>query len=144
LASGILNVDLPKSKKMAISPWASTPLSSEQIAYAARDAWAAAALVHRLGQLDPSRFSPDVLVDLVAKQEEASRLERLPVTIAALAAQAARRKTVKQKWKALKEQVGTWTVEERGLAEVLEQEMKDLAPPQPMVFEIQQSLGLKL
>lgn len=57
LAKVILGLELPKSKKIAMSNWAKAPLSKTQIQYAARDAWVAAAVMDELCRLDPSLFA---------------------------------------------------------------------------------------
>jgi hypothetical protein len=69
LANGILGVDLFKSKKLAMSNWGSVPLTDKQIDYAARDAWASAAILEELGRRDPKTYSPQSLMDLVAPDE---------------------------------------------------------------------------
>ncbi|KAL7465606.1 hypothetical protein ACHAXS_005920 [Conticribra weissflogii] len=51
LALTILGVDIPKSKKLAMSNWCNRHLTMEQISYAARDAWVAAAVVERLQKM---------------------------------------------------------------------------------------------
>jgi hypothetical protein len=55
LAECILQQELPKSKKVSRSEWATTPLTNIQIAYAARDAWVPAAVIHQLMVLENSK-----------------------------------------------------------------------------------------
>ncbi len=79
LSKGLLGLDLPKPKEVAMSDWSSIPLTEDQIMYSARDAWAGAAIAKKLAEYCPSTFSQEALVktltamepsisDLVAKQ----------------------------------------------------------------------------
>ena len=52
----ILGLDLPKSHRVTRSPWHRVPLSHEQVVYAARDAWVAAAVAHRLLQPQQQQY----------------------------------------------------------------------------------------
>ena len=69
LASHILGVQLPKSRKLAMSDWGRLPLTKAQLAYCARDAWAGAAIVEKLARLDPATFSPEALVNRLQRTE---------------------------------------------------------------------------
>jgi ribonuclease D len=61
LTATILGLDLPKHKKLSASDWSQVPLIEKQIVYAARDAWAAAAIVDHLAYLDEALFGPGAL-----------------------------------------------------------------------------------
>mmetsp|Transcript_20570 Transcript_20570/g.42030 ORF Transcript_20570/g.42030 Transcript_20570/m.42030 type:complete len:528 (+) Transcript_20570:35-1618(+) len=64
LALTVLGVNIPKSKKLAMSNWCNRHLTMEQISYAARDAWVAAAVVERLQKMvDDSSTCVDAKVD---------------------------------------------------------------------------------
>ena len=57
LARTICGVDLPKDKRLSFSNWAQSPrLSSQQIAYAASDAWVSAVVLEEVSQRDPEQF----------------------------------------------------------------------------------------
>jgi hypothetical protein len=68
LTSSILGLDLPKSRRMAMSNWSQVPMSSLQLAYCARDAWVGAAIVAELAARDPDTFGTEALVDLLRPQ----------------------------------------------------------------------------
>jgi hypothetical protein len=68
LTGSIIGVDLPKSRRMAMSNWSQVPMSSAQLAYCARDAWAGAAIVAELAARDPDTFGREALVDLLRPQ----------------------------------------------------------------------------
>ena len=137
LAKDVCGVELVKSRKLAMSNWAAAnppQLTNEQIAYAARDAWVAAAVLHELARRDPDQFSTDVLAARVLNEE-------LPIQV--LNTNALARKEAKIKWKKLlTDKDGTkidrkqLTHEQRKVVSELEDIMKDLAPPQPFLFEI--------
>ena len=52
LCEFVLGVDLPKERNTCASDWTRFPLSDEQITYAARDAWAGAAIATKLASMD--------------------------------------------------------------------------------------------
>jgi hypothetical protein len=52
LCKSILGVDLPKEKENSASDWTRFPLTDDQITYAARDAWAGAAIATKLASLN--------------------------------------------------------------------------------------------
>ena len=56
LCKHVLQLELPKCKSLACSDWTTVPLSEAQVYYSARDAWAGAAIAHRLGELDAQNF----------------------------------------------------------------------------------------
>lgn len=130
LAATVLKVDLPKSKRLARSPWATAPLNNDQIEYAARDAWAAVAVLHSLARVDADQFSNAMLVESVYKQNMTS--------IAELSDRAHARREAKLEWKALKGamQDEILTSDQKDRLEHLEQEMRRLAPPLPLFFPI--------
>lgn len=77
LTCGVLGLDLPKRKKLSASDWSQVPLSEKQIVYAARDAWAAAAIVDRLSSVDDTRFGPRALsMQLQSSQLSLTELSR--------------------------------------------------------------------
>ena len=67
LGQKVLGVDMLKSKRLAMSNWGG-PLSLEQIAYAARDAWVAAALVQRLQETGDERYQTENIASLLRDQ----------------------------------------------------------------------------
>mmetsp|Transcript_17608 Transcript_17608/g.40418 ORF Transcript_17608/g.40418 Transcript_17608/m.40418 type:complete len:423 (+) Transcript_17608:261-1529(+) len=144
LVSGVLGVTLPKSKKLARSHWSGAPLAIPEVDYAARDAWAAAAVLDLLARLDPDRFSPDSLRERLDTHEPSLR------SIADVSDRAVHRRAAKQEWKTLK---ASWynedgedvrTDSERERYGVLTQELRDLAPMPPIPYEIEASLGLTI
>jgi 3'-5' exonuclease len=76
LAACILDVDLPKSRKVSTSDWSQFPLSDFQIAYAARDAWAGAAVAAELELIDHGTFGYDALVDRLRVERPLTELHR--------------------------------------------------------------------
>lgn len=68
LTSSILGVDLPKTRRLTMSNWSQVPLTSAQLAYSARDAWAGAAIIAELAARDPDTFGTEALVDLLRSQ----------------------------------------------------------------------------
>jgi hypothetical protein len=69
LCRSILGLDLPKEKADSQTDWASVPLNDNQIIYAARDAWAGAAIVKRLAEFDANVFGHQALIDLLQQSE---------------------------------------------------------------------------
>uniref|UniRef100_A0A7S3P9I6 3'-5' exonuclease domain-containing protein n=1 Tax=Amphora coffeiformis TaxID=265554 RepID=A0A7S3P9I6_9STRA len=61
LCANLLGLDLPKSKRLAMSDWSQMPLTDAQLTYCARDAWAGAAVAAELEALLPKTFSPEAL-----------------------------------------------------------------------------------
>lgn len=72
----VLGRSLEKPKRVTISNWSKIPLSNEQIAYSARDAWAGAAVVEELGRRDPEKFGVKALRELLSKQPELKALRK--------------------------------------------------------------------
>ena len=60
----ILGVNILKSKKLAMSNWCNKHLTMEQISYAARDAWTAAAVMERLQLMNNEVFGADSLSEM--------------------------------------------------------------------------------
>jgi hypothetical protein len=69
LSRSLLGVNLPKDKRDIESDWSTVPLSDDRVIYAARDAWAGAAIANLLERYDPDCFSRESLVDLFEKTE---------------------------------------------------------------------------
>lgn len=140
LAKAVLGVELVKSRKIAISNWGKVPLSIPQIAYAARDAWTAAAVLHELAQRDPSTYSTESLLKLVGAQE-------LPLL--ELDQRGVDRKKAKLKYLDIvgkgddKRRRQDLSEDERNQVDKLEAILKELAPPRPFEFDVG-SLGLEL
>ena len=76
LARAVLGVEMKKSKKLAVSNWSRFPLTSGQVAYAARDAWAGAAVMHALGQRHPGTFGPEAMMELLREERSMGDLSR--------------------------------------------------------------------
>lgn len=68
LCSNFLDLDLPKSRKLALSDWSQVPLTDTQIAYCARDAWVGAAVAAELEALLPETFSAPALSNRLQSQ----------------------------------------------------------------------------
>lgn len=64
----VLQRNLDKPKRITISNWSKFPLSGEQIAYSARDAYAGAAIVDELAHRNPTTFATQGLIQLLRKQ----------------------------------------------------------------------------
>jgi hypothetical protein len=151
LVAGVLGVVLPKSKKLARTHWSrKPPLSKEEVAYAARDAWAAAAVVERLGDLDPSRFGPSSVLQTLDVQATSDE-DRPLRNIRHITNRQLLRKATKDEWKELRDPLDAdgnekppWTEEQRERHDVLVEEIKDLAPTPPTGYEITESLGLEI
>jgi len=69
LARNILGVELKQSKTITLSDWSQIPLSVPQINYAARDAWAAVAILDILAKLDPLAFGTNPIRQRVLQSE---------------------------------------------------------------------------
>jgi hypothetical protein len=134
LAKGILGVDLFKSKKLAMSNWGSVPLTDKQIDYAARDAWASAAILEELGRRDPKTYSPQSLLDLVAPDE---------IGMKEMDVRARARKDAKTQYFDIVGKGDTkvdrkdLSKEQLGEAERLQGVMKMLAPPRYYKFDVE-------
>lgn len=140
LADMVCGVELIKNKKLSISEWADAPLTNEQIAYAARDAWASAAVMHELQLRDPTTYSIERLLQQVLEEE---------IDIQELDARASARREAELE---VQDIMGVGTKEgkrsrrslhriELARVKALEQRMKELAPPKPFLFDLN-PLGL--
>jgi ribonuclease D len=141
LAKAVLDVDLLKSKKLAMSDWGKAPLTDAQIAYAARDAWASAAILHELAARDPNTYSTESLRD--TNNTEECSMDQLD-------ARAVARKEAKTKYNDIIRNEDGEKVDRKDLSseqlvemEQLEKEMKELAPPRPVIFDVG-PLGIEL
>lgn len=139
LAGAILGVEMKKSKKLAISDWGKVPLTNSQVAYAARDAWAAAAIMSELRELDVDRFSTVAIQNLLLQEEE--------IDMTTLDQRATERKAAKVR---LGDILGSreTRIDKRDLAEdqqvvvrELEDAIRELAPPRNFLFDVE-SLGI--
>lgn len=70
----LLGLQLPKSKRIAMSDWSQVPLSKRQILYSARDAWAGAAIADKLRNIDPDTFSVQSLMERSRSQPSLNEL----------------------------------------------------------------------
>jgi hypothetical protein len=151
LTRGVLGgLELEKSKRIARSPWADAPLTGRQLEYAARDAWAAVAIVHRLRHLDPTTFSPGALMDILADEDVARTGRGYPVSIPGLSDRARKRRAVKNQWRELVEtqrdaSTSSWTTQaQRSDVDALYRRMAELAPPPCIRFDLQSLLGIDI
>jgi hypothetical protein len=141
LAFAILGVDIPKSRKLSLSNWGQVPLTTLQIAYAARDAWVAAAIMNELALRDPNTCSTQSLLQLVSQDE---------ISISDLDRRAVARKMAKTEFEGIVGGKGEEKVDRRDLTDAqrkrvddLRAEMKGLAPPRPFEFDMEK-LGIYL
>jgi hypothetical protein len=71
----LLNLELSKPKRISMSHWGQFPLSDEQLDYAARDAWAGAAVQEELEQQDPETFGVEALIERLKLQPSLDELD---------------------------------------------------------------------
>lgn len=160
LVLGILGVELVKTKKLSRTHWSTPPpLRPAEVSYAARDAWAGAAIMERLGDLDPGRFSPAAIGEALERQlpgdgdENGSGNDRHQHGVLRGIREVSDRKIVRaglrKEWKEMKNPLDEdgnekpkWTEAEHERNKVLQVEMRKLAPTPPMVYEIKESLGI--
>ena len=64
----LLNRQLEKPKHLIVSDWSNSPLTNDQVAYAARDAWCGAAVLEELQNINPETFGTESLIDLLQSQ----------------------------------------------------------------------------
>lgn len=69
LLKEIVGLDLPKSKKITMSDWSRVPLSSQQLIYASRDAWAGASIMDKLSTTKHYNMELDTIASLIKDQE---------------------------------------------------------------------------
>ena len=74
LCANILHLDLPKSRRLALSDWSQLALTDAQLAYCARDAWVGAAVAAELEALLPQTFSPIILQNRLQSQRSVQDL----------------------------------------------------------------------
>jgi ribonuclease D len=70
----VVGRNLEKPRRITISNWSKNPLTKEQIAYSARDAYAGAAIAEELGKRDPSTFGVQALIRLLRKQPSVGKV----------------------------------------------------------------------
>ncbi len=151
LVAGILGVVLPKSKKLARTHWSKEPpLSKQEVGYAARDAWAGAAVLERLYELDADRFDPSTIAQQL--QDQVGDATMPLRSIQQISNRKLLRKVVKTEWSELRQTTDPetgqekppWTEQQKERYEELTVEMKELAPTPPLCFEIAESLGIEV
>jgi len=69
IVRALVGVELPKSKKVAMSDWSQVPLSSQQLVYASRDAWAGAAVMENLGRDCRDGMHVDIIAKMIQGNE---------------------------------------------------------------------------
>lgn len=74
LTAKVIGVDLPKPKSLTLSDWSMVPLTERQIVYGARDAWAGAAIAHKLAEENPDVFGLESLVSSLETEVPISSL----------------------------------------------------------------------
>jgi ribonuclease D len=126
LTKAVAKVELQKTRKLAMSNWSKVPLQIPQIAYAARDAWASAAILDQLAEKDPSKFSSEALIKLILTDE---------LSMKELDTRAKGRKLAKTKLQEILGK-GPTKVSRQNLSEdqrievlTMEKVLRDLAPP---------------
>jgi len=132
LTKAVVGVEMEKSKKIAVSDWGKVPLSKTQIAYCARDAWAAAAIMTKLGETDPEAFSTLALIHLLEDEVNMAELDK----------RASERKVAKTRYHEIVGK-GDDKISMKDLPEDLREEagqltetMRKLAPPSTIVFDV--------
>ena len=93
LVRAVLGVEMKKSKKLAMSNW-SKPLTKQQVEYAARDAWAGAAVIDDLSNRHPETFSAESVARLLRDERPIQEIHK----------RAARRKKARTQLKTIREQ----------------------------------------
>ena len=162
LVAGVLGVVLPKSNTLARTHWSKTPLlSKNEVSYAARDAWAGAAILEELRLVDPDRFDPSSIARLLQHQTEDdggnqnnsnNNNNNKPLrSIQQISNRQILRKVAKTEWKELKsikngegEENLPWTDERDERFKELTKELKTLAPTPAVCFEVTESLGINI
>ena len=132
LTQTVVNVELLKSRKLAMSNWGQVPLTEAQISYCARDAWAAAAVMTELAKRDPDTFATAPLIHRLSKE----------LCIADLDTRAKGRKAAKTRFIEIVGR-GADKVPLKDLSDLLRKEvveleevMRALAPPAPFRFDM--------
>lgn len=93
LVRAVLGVEMKKSKKLAVSNW-SKPLTRQQVEYAARDAWAGAAVIDDLSSRYPETFSAESIARLLRNERPIQEVHK----------RAMRRKKARTQLKSIREQ----------------------------------------
>jgi hypothetical protein len=132
LTQSVVNVELQKSRKLAMSNWGQVPLTEAQISYCARDAWAAAVIMTELAERDPNTFATAPMIhrlsnerciadlDTRAKGRKAAKTRFIEIV-----GKGADRVLLKDLSDLLRKEVGE-----------LEEIMRALAPPAPFRFDL--------
>lgn len=128
VAAIVANVDLPKSRKLAMSNWGARKLNSQQVAYAGRDAWAAAKVMDVLRETREDVFGPDALLESTLEGERG--LEDMDT-------RARQRRAAKLELKAMADQEknGSGDFEPRIPKDELWRIMDELRPDPPPLFD---------
>jgi hypothetical protein len=132
LTQAVINVELQKSKKLAVSNWGQVPLRDAQIAYCARDAWAAAAVMENLAERDHDTFSTGALLKLMEDE----------IPIADLDVKARDRKSAKVRFLQItgkgENRVSLDSLSEtlRNEVDELQDTIRELAPPRAIYFDV--------
>jgi hypothetical protein len=127
IVATIANVDLPKSKKIAMSDWGVEELSKRNVAYAARDAWASAIVMHELQKAREDVFGVEsILQNFIAGERELEDMDQ----------RAVRRKEAKLQLKELQEEdeTSSATLNNNGKKNELWSIMKEMKPDPGHVF----------
>lgn len=119
------NLDLPKSRRMSMSNWGAKTLTKPQLCYAARDAWAAAQVMHSLRTVHDV---DDLIVPLF--------LERSERSLADMDVRARTRKTARLAMKELKAQESPLTAAQEEEHDRLAQILDEMRPDKPISFNI--------
>jgi hypothetical protein len=125
VAEVVAGVDLPKNKRVTMSNWGCQVLSPVQVAYAARDAWSAAAALHELQSKRPDVFGVEAVLHNFVKHERAvQEMEQRATT----------RKAARIELKALKSESSELDAPDERRKEELWKVMQDMKPDPPPVF----------
>jgi len=76
LSRSVLGIDLPKPRRLAVSDWSRVPLTPSQLAYSARDAWVAAAVLEKLATHEPETFGTMALIERLRSQTRLAELHQ--------------------------------------------------------------------
>jgi len=155
LVAGILGLTIPKSKRLAMTRWSKRPpLSAMEITYAARDAWAGAAIMERLAALDHDRFGPEAIRKVLEEQMVDEDRPLRPIW--EISKRQKLRKAVRTEWKEIGSRIkqtqlqnsvdagGNENDVEKKRHNDLYAQLKELAPTPPISFEITKSMGLEI
>lgn len=140
LSKAILEVNLPKTKSLAVSNWSKCPLSAQQLAYSARDAWAGAAIVKELMVRDPHAFAPHRLKELLRQEQSIAEMNAI-----AMERKLARSEltTLLAPFRSKRTKMRELPGKVRMKASRLRCTIKESAPLKPMVFDVS-GLGIEI